>query len=158
MGKATIDAIVEGGKASAGPPLGPALGPMGVNIAQVIAKINEQTKNFAGLKVPVKVIIDTAAKTYEVEVGSPPTGELIKGELKIEKGRKEKGQIAGNLSIEQAIKIAKMKDTLSKSLKGKVKEVLGTCVSLGVTCEGRDAKKIIGEVNAGNYDSKLAGG
>ncbi|MFH1470185.1 MAG: 50S ribosomal protein L11, partial [Candidatus Micrarchaeota archaeon] len=48
--------MVEGGKASAGPPLGPALGPMGVNINQIIASINEKTKDFAGLTVPVKVI------------------------------------------------------------------------------------------------------
>ena len=157
MAKSTIDAIVEGGRASAGPPLGPALGPMGVNIAGVIAKINEETHNLAGLKVPVKVIIDTDTKEYEVQVGSPPTGELIKGELKIEKGRKEKGQVAGNITVDQAIKIAKMKNTLAKSLKAKVNEVLGTCVSLGVTCEGKHPKEIIKDINSGKHDNKLGG-
>ena len=44
----TIETLVEGGKASAGPPLGPALGPMGVNIMQVINTINEKTKEFQG--------------------------------------------------------------------------------------------------------------
>ena len=58
----TIEALVEGGKASAGPPLGPALGPMGVNIMQVINTINDKTKEFNGMKVPVKVIIDLATK------------------------------------------------------------------------------------------------
>ncbi|MEM3060065.1 MAG: 50S ribosomal protein L11 [Candidatus Anstonellales archaeon] len=155
MSKATIEAIVEGGRASAGPPLGPALGPLGVNIPQIIAKINEQTKHLDGLKVPIKVVVDPKTKSYEIIVGSPPTGELIKGELKIEKGRKEKGQIAGNITIEQVIKIAKMKETLSKSLKAKVKEILGTCVSLGVTCDGKSAKEVIKDINAGLHDNKL---
>ena len=58
MAKETVEVMVEGGKATAAPPLGPALGPMGVNIGQVVGKINEKTKSFAGMKVPVKVIID----------------------------------------------------------------------------------------------------
>ncbi|MFA5105479.1 MAG: 50S ribosomal protein L11 [Candidatus Micrarchaeia archaeon] len=155
--KMTIPAIVEGGKATAGPPLGPALGPTGMNIGQIIATINEKTKIYAGLKVPVKVIVDKAAKTFEIEVGSPPTGELIKGELKIQKGRKEKGETVGNLTFAQAMKVAKMKQggTLSKSLKAGVNEVLGTCVSLGVTCEGKDPRAIIKSVNSGEYDSQL---
>ena len=54
----TIKALVEGGKASAGPPLGPALGPLGVNIMQIINTINDKTKQFDGMKVPVKVIVE----------------------------------------------------------------------------------------------------
>ena len=49
----TIEALVEGGKASAGPPLGPALGPMGVNIMQIISAINEKTKDFEGMNVEI---------------------------------------------------------------------------------------------------------
>ena len=48
----TIEALVEGGKASAGPPLGPALGPLGVNIMEIINTINDKTKEFDGMKVP----------------------------------------------------------------------------------------------------------
>ena len=77
----TIEALVDGGQASAGPPLGPALGPMGINIKAVIDKINEETKAFDGMKVPVKVIVDTSAKTFEIEVGTPPTSSLIMKEL-----------------------------------------------------------------------------
>ena len=51
-----INVLVDAGKASAGPPLGPALGPLGVNVTEVIAKINEKTKDFAGMKVPVEVV------------------------------------------------------------------------------------------------------
>ena len=60
----TIEALVEGGKASAGPPLGPALGPMGVDIMQVINTINDKTKQFEGMKVPVKVTIDPETKKF----------------------------------------------------------------------------------------------
>lgn len=210
--KITIPALVEGGKATAGPPLGPALGPLGVNIGQIIAEINEKTKAYNGITVPVKVIVDKDSKKFEVEVGSPPTSALIKKELGITKGRqgiqeetpkeaapaaapagaeakkkeeegkKKKGEeeakkkeeakpavttatapavkkeeIVGNMTIEQAVKIAKMKSTtsLSKTLKAGVKEVLGTCVSMGVNCEGKDPRKIIKEINEGKHDSKL---
>jgi len=154
----TINAIVEGGKASAGPPLGPALGPTGINIGQVIATINEKTKAYAGLKVPVKVIVHKETKTFEIEVGSPPTGELIKGELKLEKGRKggpEDPKTVGDISIEQALKVAKMKTSgsLGKHLKDTFKEVLGTCVSMGITCAGKDARVMIKEVDEKKHES-----
>jgi len=77
----TIVALVDGGKASAGPPLGPALGPMGVNIMQVINTINDKTKEFNGMKVPVKVIIDPTTKNFEIEVGTPPAASLILNEI-----------------------------------------------------------------------------
>ena len=51
----TVEALVDAGKASAGPPLGPALGPSGVNVKEVIDQINSQTKDMAGMQVPVKV-------------------------------------------------------------------------------------------------------
>jgi len=80
----TIKALVDGGKASAGPPLGPALGPLGVNIIQIVNTINDKTKQFEGMKVPVKVIVDPKTKKFEVEVGTPPASSLILNELKLE--------------------------------------------------------------------------
>ena len=77
----TIEVLVEGGKASAGPPLGPALGPLGVNVMQVVNAINEKTKHFDGMKVPVKVIVDPKTKGFEIEVGTPPVTALILKEL-----------------------------------------------------------------------------
>ncbi|MHA1463367.1 MAG: 50S ribosomal protein L11, partial [Candidatus Heimdallarchaeota archaeon] len=130
----TIEALVEGGKASAGPPLGPALGPMGVNIMQVINTINEKTKDFDGMKVPVKVIVDPKTKEFEVEVGTPPAASLILKELGAEKGSGAPStHKIGNLTIDQVIKVAKMKydNLLGKELKQKTKEIIGTCVSLG---------------------------
>ena len=81
----TVDALVEGGKASAAPPLGPALGPLGVNIGQVVAEINKKTADFKGMQVPVKVIIDTDTKEFEIKIGTPPAAELIKQEAGIKK-------------------------------------------------------------------------
>ncbi len=100
MSKVTIPAIVEGGKATAGPPLGPALGPLGVNIGGIIDEINKKTSPFSGLKVPIKVIVDKNAKTFVIEVGSPSTGELLKKEAGVEKGKKggaDDPKVVGNL-------------------------------------------------------------
>ena len=60
----TIEALVEGGKATAGPPLGPALGPLGVNIMEIINTINTKTKDYNGMKVPIKVIVDPKTKSF----------------------------------------------------------------------------------------------
>lgn len=154
----TIEALVEGGKASAGPPLGPALGPLGVNIMEVINTINDKTKNFQGMKVPVKVIVDPKTKKFEIEVGTPPAASLILNELGLEKGSGAAGtHKIGDLTIDQAIKVAKMKDQnlLGKELKQKTKEIVGTCVSMGVKVEGKSPKEIQKEIDEGQYDSKF---
>jgi len=161
MADIIISALVEGGKASAGPPLGPALGPLGVDIGGIVAKINEKTKDFAGLSVPVKVIVNKETKEFDVEVGTPPVSALIKKEMGLEKGAKgAKPEVpgtcgqekVGDLKLEQAIKIAKGKvqgNTLANGVKSAVKEVLGTCVSMGVTCEGKDPREVIKAIDEG---------
>ncbi|MFI5421598.1 MAG: 50S ribosomal protein L11, partial [Nitrososphaerales archaeon] len=55
----TVSALVVGGEANAGPPLGPALGPLGVNVMAIVKEINELTKDYAGMRVPVKVNVET---------------------------------------------------------------------------------------------------
>ena len=154
-----IKALVEGGKASAGPPLGPALGPMGVNIMQVINTINEKTKQFNGMKVPVKVIIDPATKNFEIEVGTPPAASLILNEMGGEKGSSSPTRHkAGDITIDQAIKVAKMKfdNLLGRDLKHKTKEIIGTCRSMGVTVEGKNPSEIQKAIDDGEYDAKFA--
>jgi len=154
----TIDAIVEGGKASAGPPLAPALAPLGVNIGQVVAKINEETKAFNGMKVPVKVIVDTDTKDFRIEVGSPPTSELIKKEAGIDKGAGNREAPAGDVALAKLIEIAKAKsNSLGKGLKECTKEVLGSCVSIGVTVDGKSPREVISEIDGGKHDSQLTG-
>ncbi len=150
-----IEALVDGGKANAGPPLGPALGPLGVNIMEVIKVINEKTKAFQGMKVPVKVVVDPNTKSFEVTVGTPPTSALIKKELGIGKGSGETGRSnVGNLTMQQVRKIAEMKQDslLGKDWKMKSKEVIGTCDSMGITVEGKDPRVVQKEIDEGKYD------
>ncbi len=147
--------LVDAGKATAGPPLGPALGPMGVNIGEVINFINDKTRHFEGMKVPIKLIIDTKTKEYDLEVGTPPTSALIFKELGIEKGSGDVPRSkAGNLTIEQVMKIADMKkdSMLGKDKKARMQEVLGSCVSSGITVEGKQAREVQDELRQGRYD------
>lgn len=150
-----VEALVPGGKASAGPPLGPALGPLGVNVAQVVAKINELTKDLNGMQVPVKVKVRSRTD-FDVEIGTPPTSALILKELGVEKGTGDK-TIIGDLTMEQVVKIAdiKKKGLLSKNLKSAAKEIIGTAESLGATIDGMPAKEAQKAVTSGKYDEIL---
>lgn len=153
--KKTVSALVSGGEASAGPPLGPALGPMGVNVMQVINTINEKTKDFPGMKVPVKVEVDSETKKFTVEVGIPPTAALVAKESGIPKGSGTAGtNYTGDLTIASAVKIAKMKidSSYAKDIRGAVREVIGSCVSMGVKVEGKPAKEVYAEIDAGKYN------
>lgn len=153
--------IVEGGRATAGPPIGPALGPLGLNLMEVVNKINSATREFSGMKVPVEVEVDVDEKTFEVRVGTPTVSALIIRELKVEKGSSKAGQEkVGDLSMAQVVKIAKIKrgSLLSKTLKGAVKEVLGACLSMGVSVEGKDPRQVQREVDQGLYDDLIREG
>jgi large subunit ribosomal protein L11 len=153
--KKVVEVIVGGGQATAGPPLGPALGPLGVNIVAVVSKINEVTKEYAGMKVPVKISVDPEDKTFEVTVGTPTASALIVAELKIEKGSGTQGSVkVGDLSMEQIVRIAKIKapQLLSTSTKNAAKELLGTCISIGVTVEGKDPRDVQKDIDAGTYE------
>ena len=153
----TVEALVDGGKATAGPPLGPALGPKGVNIGQIIAKINEKTKAFDGMKVPVKILIN-ADKTFDIKVGTPPVSALIKNEIGIETGSgNPKTTKVGNMTIDQAKKVAAMKQDslLGATEKARVSEVAGNCVCLGVTIDGKDPKVFQKDLKAGVYDAQF---
>lgn len=144
-----VKALVEGGKASPAPPLGPQLSQHKLNIGQAIAAINEKTKDFSGIQVPVEIIIKSD-KSLEIKVGTPPVSSLIKKELGLQKLAKTPGkETVGNISMEQVVKIAKAKqDSLgAKDLKGAVKQVVGSCVSLGITIEGKPPKEIIKEIS-----------
>jgi len=149
-----LEVLVDGGKATPGPPLGPALGPMGVNVIQVVNAINEKTKAFTGMKVPVTLLVDSKTKSFEIKVGTPPTSALILKEIKIEKGSgSAKTTKVGNLTVEQVQKIGEMKkdSMLSKDKKTRFKEVVGTCVSMGVTVDGKDPKVVLKEIEKGGY-------
>ncbi|MDD3753653.1 MAG: 50S ribosomal protein L11 [Methanobacterium sp.] len=158
MATETIEILIDGGKATPGPPLGPAIGPLGINMMQVVEQINQKTADFEGMKVPVKIVVDTETRDFEVKVGTPPTTALIMDELKIEKASQDPGvDKVADLKIEQALKVARMKfdALLSADHKSATKEVVGTCVSMGITVEGKDPREVQKEINQGVYDDKL---
>jgi len=208
MGQKTVNALVDGGKATPAPPLGPSLAQFKVNIGKVIQDINEKTKDYEGMKVPVKIIIDDVTKDYKIEVGTPPTSSLIRKELGLKKIAPEKKEeevveaeseeaketeeketekveketepeetteetdeetskkeepkervIVGNLTVDQCIKIAKMKrdNLLAKNMKKAVKEIVASCVSMPITVENKSPKEVLTEIDEGKYDSKILG-
>ncbi len=154
-----IKLLVEGGSMKPGPALSQKLGPAGINMNQVIQKVNDATKNFKGLKVPVELDVDASTKEFDVKVFSPPVSELLKRELGIEKGSgtQKKMQVA-NASIEQVISVAKTKlpNMLCKDLKSAVKTVAGTCVSLGILIESKPASEVEKEIDEGKYDKEIS--
>ena len=158
MGEQKVSSLVTGGAASAGPPLGPALGPLGVNIMEVIQAINDKTKDFEGMKVPVTVIVNTDTKKYEIEIGIPSAAALIMKEAGIQKGSGTSGtEWAGDVTLDAIIKVAntKLEKSYASSLKSVAKTIIGTCLALGVKVEGKTPKEITAEINEGKWDSKF---
>ncbi len=154
----TVDALVAGGQATAGPPLGPVLGPLGVNVLEIVNKINELTGDYAGMKVPVRITVDVSSKQFDVHVGTPTVAALIVRELGIQKGSSNPNtEKVGDLGMEKVLKIARLKihQLLASSEKAAVKEIIGCCVSMGVTVDGKDPKTVIQEIEEGGYSELL---
>lgn len=161
MAKESVESLIEGGKATAAPPLGPALGPLGVNIGEVVNEINKKTASFKGMQVPVKVNVDSDTKEFTIEIGTPPATALIKKEAGIDKGAGNPVQDkVADLKIEQIIKIVNMKEDslLGKDNFSKVKEIIGTCQSMGVLVEGKPAHETIEDISKGMFKDKIESG
>jgi len=153
-----ISSLVTGGSASAGPPLGPALGPMGVNIMEVIKAINEKTKDFEGMKVPVTVSVFPDTKKWEIEIGIPSAAALVLKEAGLQKGSGTSGtDWVGDIGMDTVVKVAKTKleKSYATSIKSVSKEIIGTCLCLGIKIEGKSPKEITAEINDGKWDEKL---
>ena len=150
----TIEVLVPGGQANPGPPLGPELGPTPVDVQAVVNEINEQTAAFDGTEVPVTVDYDDDG-SFGIEVGVPPTAALSKDELGFATGSGEPNEESvADMSAEQLKTVAEQKlpDLLAYDVRNAAKEVAGTCVSLGVTVEGEDARGFDDRLDAGEYD------
>ena len=153
-----IRAQIEGGKATTAPPLGPALTDAGLNAAEVVEKINDLTKQYQGLTVEVKVVVDLDTKKYRIELGLPNTTSLL---LKFAGASEPSGDPAhkkvGDLKFEDIVKVAILKkpELNAKSLKAAVKCILGSARSIGLTVDGKDPKEVAREVERGSYDEIL---
>ncbi|MDP3881800.1 MAG: 50S ribosomal protein L11 [Nanoarchaeota archaeon] len=153
-----VKLIVDGGDMKAGPAVAQQLGPMGINLGKVTADVNKETAGFKGIKVPVELDVDPKTKAYKIKVLSPPTSELIKKELGLEKGSGDAGAVkAGNIAFEKIVSIAKTKmpGLLARDLRSAVKLVVGTCVSLGILIDNKLAKDIEKDIDAGVYDNEI---
>ena len=153
-----IPLLVAGGQANAGPPLGPSLAPLGLNVMAIVNDINEKTKEYSGMRVPVKIIVQVSKKTFEVEVGIPTSSALLAKALGIEKGSGiPNSEKVGNLNMDQLVKIAntKIDQSYATTIKSAVKELLGTCVSMGITVENKEPKDLFAEINDGKWDESF---
>lgn len=139
---------------------GPAIGPTGINIKDVVDEINEQTMLFKGLAVPVRIECDPETKQFEIFIETPSTASLLLKEAGVEKGSSASAEnIIGNLTLEQIIKVveAKKDKFLDKNFKTAAKTVLGTALSIGITVEGEDPREIQKRIENGEYDDKIRG-
>jgi large subunit ribosomal protein L11 len=158
MAKETVDVVIEGGKATAAPPLGPALGPLKVNIAEIVKAINDKTQALKGMQVPVKVTVDTETKAFEISIGTPPASALLKKAANIKKAATNAlTDVAADLPMSEIIIITKTKADalLGKNLKMKTKEIVGTAQSMGINIDGKRAPVVLKEIDEGKYDSVL---
>jgi large subunit ribosomal protein L11 len=153
--------LVDGGAMKPGPTIAQKLGPAGINMGKLIGDINNATKEFSGIKVPVSVDVNTKTKTYKIEVSSPSVAEMLKKEFGLEKGSGQPHKIKmANASIEQLIKVGKLKESgmLTKDFKAALKSVVGSCVSLGILVENKNPKIVSEEIDQGVYDSFIKEG
>jgi large subunit ribosomal protein L11 len=160
MGNMEVQLLCEGGKASGGPPLGPAIGPTGVPIKSVVDAINEKTKEFKGLKVPVVVIVDTETKKFEIKISTPMASALLFKETGTAKGSGKAGDtVAADIPFSTVVKVAKMKrDALNAlDMKGAVKTIVGTALSCGFKIDGKTPKQVLQDIDDGKYNSEMEG-
>jgi len=153
-----LDLMIEGGNARPDASVAQRLGPLKVNMADVMKRINEKTAALKGIRVPVKLEVNVDTKEVNISVGSPPTHELVKKELGLEKGSgmPDKEKIA-NVGIEQVIKIAKMKKEgmYVNSMKAAIKTVAGSMNSAGILIEGMTSDVFNKELEAGKFDNEV---
>ena len=109
---------IPAGKAAAGPPVGTALGPHGINMGDFVRQFNEQSAPMMGDVVPVKVFI-FKDRSFKFEIGLPPMSHLIKKALGLKSGSSNPGtDSAGVLTLAQVQDIAqtKMKELSAASI------------------------------------------
>jgi large subunit ribosomal protein L11 len=125
---------------------------------EVINAINEKTKDFEGMKVPVTVSVDPDTKKWDIEIGIPSAAALILKEAGIQKGSGTSGtEWVGDVTIDSIVKVAntKLDKSYASSLKSVAKTIIGTCLALGIKIEGKTPKEITAEINEGKWDEKL---
>ena len=133
--KTIVKLQIPGGQANPAPPVGTALGPHGLNLAEFCKKFNDATKDRMGEVTPAEITI-YEDRTYEFILKTPPAAELLKKAAKIEKGSgKPLQEKVGKVTKAQIKEIAekKMPDLNAKDLEGAMRTVEGTARNMGIT-------------------------
>lgn len=129
-----------GGQATPAPPVGPALGAAGINIAEFVKKFNDATRENMGMTIPVEITV-FKDRTFEFLLKSPPAAVLLKKEAGIDKGAgNPKEEKVGTVTREQLLKILeiKKKDLNHGSEEAGLRIIAGTARSMGIKVEGLD--------------------
>ncbi|MDD3386483.1 MAG: 50S ribosomal protein L11 [Candidatus Pacebacteria bacterium] len=132
--KSIIKLHIQAGKATPAPPVGPALAPHGLNIAEVCQKFNDLTKDKGNFKIPVEISVYDD-RTFSIVTKQPPAAQLIKAVIGIEKGSgnpntKKVGKITRN-QLKEILK-QKLPDLNTKNEGQALKTLEGTSRSLGI--------------------------
>jgi large subunit ribosomal protein L11 len=135
--KAIIKLQIPAGKANPAPPVGPALGQHGINIMGFCKEYNERTASQAGSVIPVEITVyDDRSFTFVTK--TPPTSDLLKKALGVEKGSGTAGRTAaGSITQEKLKEIAKLKmpDLNVTGVGAAERTVAGTARSMGINVE-----------------------
>jgi large subunit ribosomal protein L11 len=135
--RAFVKLQIPAGKATPAPPVGPALGPHGINIMAFCKEYNARTASQAGSIIPVELTI-YADGTFSFITKTPPVADLLRKAVGVEKGSAEPNRIkVGKISRQQLREIAeiKMKDLNAIDIEGAEKQVIGTARSMGIEVE-----------------------
>ena len=147
---------VVGGEPPSNAVLSAKLAPFGCNPKKAGETISKGTQEYTNIRIYVKLSIQSR-EIKQVEVIPTCSAYIIKALKEPKRQRKkEKGAVfkhTGNLPFDQIKKIAQTMKTksLAREMKGTIKEVLGTCVAVGITVDGKSPKDVQKEVDAGKY-------
>jgi len=135
--KAIVKLQIPAGQATPAPPVGPALAPQGINIAEFCQRFNEETKSQTGWILPVEVTI-YEDRTYGFKLKQPPAAELLKKISGIEKGSGEPQKTkVGKVTRQQLREIAqkKLPDLNTTDIEQAMKIIEGTAKNMGIIIE-----------------------
>lgn len=132
--KAVVKLHIEAGKANPAPPVGPALAPHGINMAEFCQRFNDKTQDNMGFKIPVEISI-YEDRTYDFILKQPPASQLIKKAISLEKGSGEPNKKkVGKITRAQLKEVAerKMADLNANDMDAAIKILEGTARAMGV--------------------------
>ena len=132
--RAFVKLQIPAGKATPAPPVGPALGPHGINIMGFCKEYNARTSSQAGSIIPVELTIYTDG-SFSFITKTPPVADLLRKAVNVPKGSAEPNRIkVGKITRQQLREIAeiKMKDLNAIDIEGAERQIIGTARSMGI--------------------------